>query len=121
MNRSSLFSSQKVIQNIIDGDNDGYVSDISLLNIDYVANKQVVEIREFLQFISDKFTILGAGNKVVNHAILLSNGDFEDNVQYVLAKEAGCEVIITNDKLFIKEDIEVYTSDEFVENFLKKQ
>ena len=37
LNRSSLFSSQKVIQNIIDGDNDGYVSDISLLNIDYVA------------------------------------------------------------------------------------
>ncbi len=41
--------------------------------------------------------------------------DLEDTLQYVLAKKAGCEVIISNDKDFFSPDLELFNSKEFCE------
>lgn len=39
--------------------------------------------------------------------------DFEDTLQYVLAKKQSCELIISNDKNFYSDDLLVMSSDTF--------
>ena len=93
------------------------ILDITLLNIDYIAKKQVKDIREFLVAVNKSFEVVGANNKDIAKALKLNNKDFEDNLQYILAKEKKCKIIVTNDKNFIKKDIEVLSSSEFIKRF----
>lgn len=111
LKRNNFKSAKGVIQSVLEGKNEGYVSDITLLNIDYIARKQVVEIRDFLQLISDFFIIVGAGNKEMNQALKIDNKDLEDNLQYVLAKRSMCELIVSNDNSFLKKDIKIVSSE----------
>ncbi len=49
-------------------------------------------------------------------AMMIENShykDLEDTLQYILAKNHNCDMIISNDKHFYSEDIEVLTSREF--------
>ncbi|WP_428024931.1 type II toxin-antitoxin system VapC family toxin [Arcobacter sp.] len=41
--------------------------------------------------------------------------DLEDTIQYILAKKEGCDLIISNDKEFISDDIELLTTAKFIE------
>ncbi len=43
--------------------------------------------------------------------------DLEDTIQYVLAQNTDCGCIISNDKKFNSPDIELFSSDEFIEKF----
>ena len=96
----------------------GVILDITLLNIDYVAKKQVKDIRDFLQLINNIFEIIGANNLLISKALKIKNIDLEDNLQYLLAKENNCKIIVSNDKNFYKNDIEVLSSVEFVNKWL---
>jgi len=96
----------------------GVILDITLLNIDYVAKKQVKDIRDFLQLVNDIFEIVGADNLLISKALKIKNIDLEDNLQYLLAKENNCKIIVSNDKNFYKNDIEVLSSVEFVNKWL---
>lgn len=96
----------------------GYILDITLLNIDYVAKKQTKDIRDFLNLINDTFTIIGATNKSIKQALSIANKDFEDNLQYISAKISSCDMIISNDKNFYSKDIEVLFSKEFVSKYM---
>lgn len=96
----------------------GYILDITLLNIDYVAKKQTKDIRDFLNLINDTFTIIGATNKSIKQALNIANKDFEDNLQYISAKISSCDMIISNDKNFYSKDIEVLFSKEFVSKYM---
>ena len=95
------------------------ILDISILNINYIAQKQTKNIREFLNAINDTFEVLGANNKLISKALKMRNNDLEDNLQYICAKDNDCEIIITNDKNFYSKDIEVYSSVEFTKRYLK--
>jgi len=97
---------------------DASILDITILNIDYIAKKQVRNTDAFLSTINQLFTVLGASNVSIDKALNIDNNDLEDNLQYICAKEAGCEVIITNDKNFYSETIEKMTSTEFVSKYL---
>jgi len=97
---------------------DASILDITILNIDYIAKKQVRNTDAFLSTINQLFTVLGASNVSIDKALNIDNNDLEDNLQYICAKEAGCEVIITNDKNFYSETIEKMTSMEFVSKYL---
>lgn len=97
---------------------DGYILDITLLNIDYVAKKQVYDIREFLRLVNGIFTVIGADNETIKQALDIENSNLEDNLQYISAKSAMCDVIISNDKNFYVNDIEVLSSKEFVGRYL---
>ena len=46
--------------------------------------------------------------------------DFEDTIQYVLAKKANCNIILSNDKKFYSKDITLFSSSEFIQNIIKK-
>ncbi|PHS34363.1 MAG: hypothetical protein COA92_00250 [Sulfurovum sp.] len=97
---------------------DGYLADITLLNIDYIASKQTKNIRDFLHIINQVFTVVGAENEVFDLAFGLDNSDLENSVQYVCASMADCSVIVSNDKKFYRGEIEVLSSIEFMERYL---
>jgi len=44
--------------------------------------------------------------------------DMEDTIQYVLAKQMGCDLIVTNDKRFVAKEIKCVGSAEFMEFIL---
>ena len=94
------------------------ILDITILNIDYIAKKQIKDIREFLKVLNDTFEISGANNTLISKALKIKNNDLEDNLQYLCAKENDCNIIISNDKNFYKGDIEVLNSIEFVNKYL---
>ncbi len=98
---------------------EGFVLDITLLNIDYVAKKQVKDIRAFLSLINKNMSVIGANNEIIDEALHLDNNDLEDNVQYISAKNIGCTLIVSNDKNFYSQNVEKYNSVEFVEKYIK--
>ena len=96
----------------------GFVSDITLLNIDYIASKQAANIYDFLKLLNDTFTIIGFDNEMFDLALKIDNNDLEDSVQYICSKYSDCEIIITNDKNFYRGNIKVMGSKEFVKEYL---
>ncbi len=92
----------------------GVILDITILNIDYIANKQTKNLKDFLIVINNLFEIIGGTNELIEEALRINNNDLEDNLQYVAAKNSKCKIIITNDKKFYRGGIlEVLTSKEF--------
>jgi len=98
---------------------DGVVLDITLLNIDYIAKKQVKDVREFIGVINKSFSVFGADNNSFTKALQIDNNDLEDNLQYICAKKEKCELIISNDKSFYSDDMKIFTSYEFVKKYIK--
>lgn len=97
---------------------EAYLLDITLLNIDYVAKKQVKDIRAFLSLVNETMNIVGANNKIIAEALQIENDDFEDSVQYVSAKNSGCTLVVTNDKKIYNQDIKICSSLEFIEIYI---
>lgn len=97
---------------------EGFVLDISFINIDYIAKKQITSIYDFLSISNTIFKVVGANNEDIQNALLVNNSDLEDNLQYVISKKHKCDVIVTNDKDFYTADIPVADSKSFVERYL---
>ena len=96
----------------------GFISDITLLNIDYIASKQVKDIKDFLILLNNIFTVVGANNIIFKEALAIDNRDLEDNVQYVCAKNNNCDCIITNDKKFYQGKIEILNTKTFINQYI---
>jgi predicted nucleic acid-binding protein len=92
-----------------------YILDITILNIDYIASKQTRDVRDFLKLINKEFIVIGASNTMITEALNIENNDLEDNLQYISAKTFKCDCIITNDKKFLKKDIQVVSSKAFIQ------
>ena len=107
-----------VLNSIEEGLFEGCVLDVSLLNIDYIAKKQVKDIRKFLRLLNSLFIVAGATNKMIKLALDLQNKDLEDNLQYICAREMGAEYIVTNDNSFFSPDIEVINSVDFIRKYI---
>ena len=97
----------------------GIVLDITLLNIDYIAKKQVVDIRKFIGTINNLFNVVGANNDIFKGAIEIENRDLEDNIQYLVAKKSHCDAIVTNDKNFYQGNISLLSSSAFIVEYLE--
>ena len=97
---------------------DAIILDVTILNIDYVAKKQINNVNEFLTTVNQLIKVEGATNKMIEKALEINNPDLEDNLQYICAKHFKSEVIITNDKKFHSPNIEKATSKEFVNKYL---
>jgi len=108
-----------ILNSIEEGLFEGVVLDISLLNIDYIAKKQVKEIRDFLKLLNNLLMVVGATNKMIKLALELNKADLEDNLQYICAREVGVKSIITNDKNFYSPDIEVINSVDFIKKHIE--
>ena len=118
LNRESVEASTQILNSCHQKVFDGYVADITLLNIDYIASAQTKEIRAFLEIVNQSFSVVGADNRVFDLAFSINNSDMEDSIQYVCASMEKCSVIVSNDKKFYRGDIEVLSSQRFVEHYL---
>lgn len=118
LNRNDVVDATHILNSCHQKLFDGYVADITLLNIDYIASKQTKNMREFLNIINQTFTVLGSDNEMFDTALKIKNNDLEDAVQYVCASTELCSVIVSNDKKFYRGEIEVLGSAEFVERYL---
>lgn len=96
----------------------GVVLDITILNIDYIAQKQIKDVKEFLKLVNKHFDVVGASNEWIEEALKIDNKDLEDNLHYVGAKKLHCDAIITNDKDFYSHGIITLRSSEFVKRYL---
>lgn len=96
----------------------GVILDITVLNIDYIAKKQVKDIKEFIKLVNRNFKVVGVSNDMISKALKIDNKDFEDTLQYIGAKSFDCDCVITNDKNFYKDGIETLSSSEFVKRHL---
>ncbi len=98
---------------------DAIILDITILNIDYIAKKQVKNIKEFIKLVNSNFSVTGVSNEMIAKALEIENSDFEDTLQYLAAKSTNCKCIVTNDKSFYKADIQTLSSSQFIEKYLK--
>ena len=61
-------------------------------------------------------------NEVTQSCMLMYNNtaykDLEDTIQYVMAKKMQCDLILSNDKGFVSQDIELMSTDEFTRSKL---
>ena len=96
----------------------GFVCDITLLNIDYIASKQVKDIRNFLKAVNEVFTIVGLDNAMFKKALDINNRDLEDNAQYICAEENSCHFVVSDDRGFYKGDVIVLSSKDFVKKYM---
>jgi len=55
---------------------------------------------------------------MIAKALKIPNRDLEDNLQYLTAKECNCELIITNDKSFYTNNIDILSSLDFVRKYI---
>jgi predicted nucleic acid-binding protein len=97
---------------------EGIVLDITILNIDYVAKKQVQNIKEFIKLINANFSVVGVSNEMIAKALEIEHNDLEDILQYLGAKSFDSDCVITNDKSFYKSEIETLSSSEFIKKYL---
>ena len=126
LSRTNKDYAKKIFELTLDNDTYEYLSSSTITDIFYILNKQIKDsyktqslIRKLLTFIS----IANVTDKEINMALDLSWKDFEDAVQYAVAKSNNVNVIITNNiKDFEKNDISIMTPKEFldsIENYKK--
>ena len=48
---------------------EGIILDITILNIDYIAKKQVKNIKDFIKLINSSFSIVGISNEMISKAL----------------------------------------------------
>ena len=94
-------------------------------NIYYVTSKYVSKDKALdgIELLKTSVTIIPFGEKELSQTIELMRKDndykdFEDTIQYILALNTKCDVVVTNDKRFVSKDIECLNSTEFVEKYL---
>ena len=96
----------------------GFVSATSVTDIYYISRKTFHDKEKALQVIRELLAfskILKADEKSIRKAVDLHWPDFEDSVQYAIAKRGRIGAIITrNTKDYKQSKIQVYTPKEFL-------
>lgn len=126
LNREGVQNTGVIIKGVKNSIFDGYIASITLLNIDYIANRQKADqtkTRQFLEFINTHFKIVDSSNIDFEKAVKIDNSDLEDNIQITLALKSECNVIVTNDVQFLKlnrefDNIEIVTSQIFIDKYI---
>lgn len=97
----------------------GYISVVSITDIFYLVKKNLKDTDAAIEKIKTLLKIVSvakADEKIAKKAIDSGWKDFEDSVQYSVAKKANCKCIVTRNKKDYKlSDIPVYTPTEFIE------
>ena len=89
-------------------------------NVYYITAKYTDRLSalDALEDVESIFTVLPFDNSILKKSINLMREDsdyvdLEDTIQYVLAKESKCDVIISNDKKFISKGIKLINAKKF--------
>jgi len=112
-NRPNFLKSTETINKCIEKGIELYTSSDLITTIYYVLSKIDKEkALESIKLISQIFILIPFSNNELNLAINLmiedkKFKDLEDTLQYILAKEMKCDLILTNDKDFYSPDIKI--------------
>ncbi len=94
-------------------------------NIYYITAKHVSREKALdgIAFLNTSVNIIPFGAKELSQTIALMRNDtdykdFEDSIQYILALNTQCDVIVTNDKNFVSKELECLNAESFVEKYL---
>ncbi len=97
----------------------GYISVVSTTDIFYLVNRNLKDTQQSIEKMRVLFSIVDiakADKKIALNALNSGWKDFEDAVQYSVAKKLGAKYIITrNQKEYLKSDIQVVSPKEFTE------
>lgn len=99
--------------------NVGLISALTICDIVYILRKSMSweEVGRQIKALQDVFEIIDITGRSVIDAFDVAVSDYEDTVQYLNAKAAQTDVIVTRDKDgFIGADVRVCTPREFLEN-----
>lgn len=111
----------KVFHYLTQSEIDIYTSCDLVTTIYYILSKTSKKLAlNNIENISKICTIIDFGNQeVVETCKLMKENkkfkDLEDTVQYILALKENCDLIISNDKNFISEEIALLSTKEFLE------
>lgn len=111
-----------ILNSVEKGIFEGAILDITMLNIDYIAKKQVQDVKSFLNIVNSLFQVIGLDNHTIKEALEMSQNDLEDTLQYLACIKSKCSLIITNDTNFhknTKQDIEILSSKNFLDKYFQ--
>jgi predicted nucleic acid-binding protein len=96
-------------------------STLILANIHYLVSKNISKkvAKESLRYLIGLITIVPFEEIHIISAINVDHVDFEDSIQYYIAKQNDCDLIISrNIKHYKKFDIPVLTAEQFLRTIL---
>ena len=125
LNREPFFdASEKVLRLGIRPDITTYVSAASVTDIYYIAYRTLHDhaaVRNLIGRLLSIMKIADVNSEHIKIAYDLNWRDFEDSVQYSIAKSNGMDGIVTrNMKGFRESDVKIFTPEEILE-FIKSQ
>ncbi len=98
-----------------------YISCDLITTIYYILNRSIGTKAALnnIKSINNLVDIIEFGNDEIDEAIELMERsdkykDFEDTIQYVMARRAGCDYIISNDKNFASGDVPLLSSEQVI-------
>jgi predicted nucleic acid-binding protein len=123
--RDSFHDSKKIYKHLYKNDILIYTSCDIATTIYYFTVKSADSDKALnaMQIINQTINILPFENKDLQKTITLMQDDsdyidLEDTLQYIIAKESGCEVIISNDKNFTAKELPLFTPKKFVDRYI---
>jgi predicted nucleic acid-binding protein len=92
------------------------VTSLTIANVAYVARRRPrSEMIEVVRACLDSFDVLPLDRAVLQIALTLPGGDFEDNIQIAAATQAGLEGIVTRDASgYAESPIPIFTPSELL-------
>ncbi len=95
-------------------------------NIYYITAKYTTKVNalDALEYVKNIAEIIPFGETELSQAIALMRKDgdykdFEDTIQYILARNIHCDVIVTHDARFVSKEIECLSAEAFVKKYLR--
>ena len=86
----------------------------------YVLSKKgKIEALDSILDVNELCMVIEFGNKEIEESCMFMKRnknfiDLEDTIQYIMAKKASCDLILSNDKGFVSEGILLMSSGEFI-------
>lgn len=96
-----------------------------ITTIYYVNSKIDNKLALFnIQAINKMIKVIEFSNNEIEEtcSLMLEDSDYkdlEDTLQYIMAKKSQCNLIVSNDTNFVSKDIEIMSSKEFCEKYIK--
>jgi predicted nucleic acid-binding protein len=103
-------------------DIDTFTSCDIITTLYYVLSKKgKMEALDSILDVNELCIVIEFGNKEIEESCMFMKKnknftDLEDTIQYIMAKKASCDLILSNDKGFVSEGILLMSSGEFLEN-----
>jgi len=124
-NRPFYAQSKKALLYLSDNDNIKLFTScdtITTLYYIFSKNDKAKALEAIMQINTLCEVVEFANDEVTQSCILMQTNkeykDLEDTIQYVMAKKVECDLILSNDKGFASEDIELMTTQQFTQKAL---